>query len=889
MNLRPGTRLAAYEVVGSLGAGGMGEVYRAHDTRLHRDVAIKVLPGAFATDPERLARFEREAQLLAALNHPNIAQVFGVLDATDVGVQALVMEIVDGEDLAARLARGPLAPGEALPIAVQIAEALDAAHECGIVHRDLKPANVKLREDGTVKVLDFGLAKARGGATTVEGSGRVPDDAGNSPTFTSPVAITQMGLIMGTAAYMAPEQAKGKAVDKRADIWAFGCVLYEMLSGRRPFEGRDVSETLASVLAREVDWSALPPTTPPRVVALLRACLQKDTKQRLRDIADAKMHLSDGPLEVTSRAVPTARAHLGGLLPWAVVAAVAVGALAIAVPAWRRAPAPTPGAIRFVVPSGSQIAVTNPVLAPDGSFLVFGTDRLYVRRLSDLSARPLPGTEHAVNPFISLDGKWVGFFADGKIKKIAVAGGEPVDVVSADEDSPGAGWGPDDRIYFSRGWNRAALVAVPSDGGPLTEVSTLDTAAGERGHWWPQALPGGRHMLFTVWYAAAGLSESKVAVLDLQTGRHRVLFPGALARYAAGHVLYSRAGAYNLAPFDVRTMTLTGEPQAVLPDALGLSPDGTAVLPFSLSADGTVAYVAGSIAPEVEMIWMGADGRETSTGRRMPVYSLATLSPDGRRVAFTRPYGGTMQVVVTDLASGADQRLSATGMNWAPIWHPDGRRVAFITMRKGDFDVMSQLVDGSPEEVIESSDIDESPEAWLPDGRLVLKTWQADGTTSVLLLDPARGARTPLVTGTFGKESSDVSPDGRWLAIVANPSGAYQVHVRSLSGSGGFQQISSGDVASIGGVHWAPSGRRLFYLRRWELVAATLVERDGTLVTETQQVIARVPRGSAIVGVSPDGKRTLIAKPVDSSSPIPPGVRVVVNGLTDSPGLRIQP
>ena len=254
---------------------------------------------------------------------------------------------------------------------------------------------------------------------------------------------------------------------------------------------------------------------------------------------------------------------------------------------------------------------------------------------------------------------------------------------------------------------------------------------------------------------------------------------------------------------------------------------------------------------------MGADGRETSTGRRMPVFSLATLSPDGRRVAFTRAYGGTMQVVVTDLASGADQRLSATGMNWAPIWHPDGRRVAFITMRKGDFDVMSQPVDGSPEEVIESSDIDESPEAWLPDGRLVLKTWQADGTTSILLLDPARSARTPLVTGTFGKESSDVSPDGRWLAIVANPSGAYQVHVRSLSGSGGFQQISSGDVASIGGIHWAPNGLRLFYLRRWELVAATLVQRDGTLVTETQQVIARVPRGSTIVGVSPDGKRTL--------------------------------
>ena len=883
MNLQPGTRLAAYEVVGSLGAGGMGEVYRARDTRLQRDVAIKVLPQTFASDPERLARFEREAQLLAALNHPNIAQVFGVLDASDVGVQALVMELVDGEDLAARLGRGPLAVVDALPIAAQIAEALDAAHECGIVHRDLKPANVKLREDGTVKVLDFGLAKAMD-ATTVEASGRVPYDLVNSPTFTSPVAMTQMGLILGTAAYMAPEQAKGKAVDKRADIWAFGCVLYEMLSGRRPFAGSDVSETLASVLAREVDWSALPPTTPPRIVWLLRACLQKDPKHRLRDIGDAKMHLTDGPLEGSNVAAPPPRSRLVALLPWAVTGAVALGAAAVAVPAWRRAPVTSAGTVQFVVPTVSETTVTTPVLAPDGSFLVFAADRLYVRQLADLTTTPLPGTEHAENPFISLDSKWVGFFADGRIKKVAVAGGEPVDVVAAEADSPGAGWGPGDRIYFSRGWNGAALVAVPSDGGALTEVSTLDTTARERGHWWPQALPDGRHVLFTVWYAAAGLSESKVAVLDVQTGRHRVLFPGALARYAAGQVLYYRAGRYQVAPFDLEAMILAGDPQAVLPDAQGLAPGGSPQHPISVSADGTVAYLAGSIAPEVEMVWIGTNGDETPTGRRMHVHSTADLSPDGRRVAFGRPQGGTMQVVVADLASGDEQRLSAPGMTWSPIWHPDGQRLAFVSMRNGDFDVVSQRIDGSPEEVIESSDIDESVEAWLADGRMVVKNWQADGSTSVLLLDPAPGSRTTLITGSFSTEEMDVSPDGGWLAFVANPSGAFHVHVRALSGAGGYPQVSTGSLASEGGVRWAPRGNRIFYIRRWELVAATLVERDGTLVVEKEVVIARVPPRSALVGLSPDGERALIARPTSTASSIPPGVRVIVNGLPD--GLR---
>ena len=541
MPLAAGSRIGPYEIVGPLGAGGMGEVYRARDAKLNREVAIKILPEAFAGDAERLARFNREAQSLAALNHPNIAAIYGMESpwAGSGQAHALVMELVEGDDLSALIHKSgalenqgaPRTAGipldDALPIARQIADALEAAHEQGIIHRDLKPANIKVRPDGTVKVLDFGLAKA------MDPAGASGVDAMNSPTLTA--RATQMGMILGTAAYMAPEQAKGRAVDKRADIWAFGAVLFEMLSGARAFSGDDVSETLASVLKDQPAISALPANIPPHVRQLLRRCLQKDPRQRLRDIGDARLLLDEDAGVPVPTVQAVARRGWVVAVPWVIAVAAVAGALAMVLPRWRAPAAPAASSVRFVIPGPSGLQArewsrTSPVLAADGSFVVYVTDRIYLRRVSEFASQELPGTANAVMPFLSPDGRWVAFYSDGKMKKISVSGGEPLEITEAAGDSPGGTFISNDRILFTSGWAKAALQTVSADGGQVTAASTLDVAAGERGHWWPHVLPDGRHVLFTVWYAATGLSASKIAVLDLDTGTHRVLFPGVLGK-----------------------------------------------------------------------------------------------------------------------------------------------------------------------------------------------------------------------------------------------------------------------------------------------------------------------------------------------------------------------
>ena len=539
--MTPGAQIGPYTIVAKLGEGGMGEVYRARDPKLKRDVAIKVLPADVANDRERLARFQREAEVLASLNHPHIAHVYGIEE------NALVMELVEGEDLSQRIARGPIPLDEALPIAKQIAEALEAAHEAGIVHRDLKPANVKVRPDGTVKVLDFGLAKAldQGSGTRDQGSG----DLANSPTITSP-AMTMRGVILGTAAYMAPEQAKGKAVDKRADIWAFGCVLYEMLTGRAPFGGETITDVIAAVVKSDPDWSALEASTPHQIRRLLARCLTKDPRARLRDIGDARVLFEEDERVQPLAIPPAARSRWAVVVPWAIAATAVIAAIAVAIPSWRTPTARTP--VRFLEPVLNPRIAPNPVLAPDGSFLVYVTDSLQHRRLSEVETREMPGTKGATAPFVSPDGRWIGFYANGKLKKIAVDGREPVEVAAVSADSAGAAFASSDRILFSPGWYRSAIQSVSADGGPVTPISTLDEAAGERGHWWPNVLPDGRHVLITIWYASMGLSTAKIAVLDLETRTHRVLFAGAMARYSSGHVLFFRAG--QVLPRTVRSL-----------------------------------------------------------------------------------------------------------------------------------------------------------------------------------------------------------------------------------------------------------------------------------------------------------------------------------------------
>ncbi|HUF23500.1 MAG TPA: protein kinase [Vicinamibacterales bacterium] len=877
MSLTAGTRIGPYEIVAPLGAGGMGEVYRARDTRLDRDVAIKILPPAFAADVERLARFEREAKTLASLNHPNIAQIYGIESTEATGniqpgrISALVMELVEGEDLSARIARGAIPVTEAMAIARQVIDALDAAHERGIIHRDLKPANIKVRDDGTVKVLDFGLAKA----LAPEGASATADVM-NSPTITSPA--TQLGMILGTAAYMAPEQAKGKPVDKRADVWAFGAVLYEMLTGRRAFPGSDVSETLASVLARDADYSALPADTPASIRSLLRACLQKERRDRLRDIGDAGWHLDASAGPIAAPPAPVSRARSLG---WVAAALVLIAAAGIGIASWRT-PAPGDGVVvRFVVPWGvAALTGSGPALSPDGRFFVFSDGaKVVVRDLSSFASRPLPGTEGAQHPFVSPDGKYVAFQAGGKLRKVAVAGGDPTEVGAMDDETPGAGWGYDGRIYFSRGWNDAPLVSVPADGGTPSDVSTLDRGNRERGHWWPHPLPDGRHVLFTVWYEAAGLSESKIAALDVGTGTHRVLFPGAMARYAAGHLIYYRAGAHYVVRFDVASMAATGEPRMILPDAFGLSPQGSGLMPVSIAANGTVAYLPGELYPEVQMTWVHPTGRQEPVAGTLRINGSAELSPDGRRVAMGRPQFGSSQVVVLDLVTGGEHRLAASGLNFDPVWSPEGQRLAFTSMRRGDFDIYAQRLDGSPEEAIDLEPVDLSPDAWMPDGRrLVAKEWLSDGTTSVLLLDPATKTRLPLITGPFSKSGSRVSPDGRWLALLANPGGAFHVYVRSLTESGALQQITAGAVSASAGLRWSPRGNRLFYFRGGDLVAATIDEREGRLYAR-ESVVAPLPPYSTLAGVSPDGERVLVVTRVEPATAIPSGFRIILNGL----------
>jgi eukaryotic-like serine/threonine-protein kinase len=886
-----GQRLGPYEVLDKLGEGGMGEVYRARDTKLDRDVAIKILPDAFAADPDRLMRFEREAKTLAALNHPNIAHVYGVEESGST--RALVMELVDGEDLASRIARpstwaqgvpssvggrGAVPLDEALSIARQVVEALEAAHEAGIIHRDLKPANIQVRRDGTVKVLDFGLAKPQAPGPGAQASGRVVE----SPTITSP-ALTMQGVILGTAAYMAPEQAKGRPVDKRVDNWAFGCVLYEMLSGSRPFAGDDLSETLAFVLTREVDWTALPASTPPTVRLLLRSCLEKNPKHRLRDIGDARLLLDQANTADVPRRSPPRIAAWRQALPWAIAAVATIAAVAAAfAAAWTsRVPERSAPVTRFALQTAGPGAISAPAVSPDGSFVAYSTDRIYYRRFSELEPRALGGTEGARNVFVAPDARWIGFYAEGKLKKVPLAGGDPQIITDVDGDTPGAAWSPDGRVYYSSGWNGSPLLSVAADGGAVKTVSTLDIAAGERGHWWPDPLPDGRHVLFTIWYAGAGVSEARVGVLDVQTGQHWALFPGAMPRYADGSLVYYAAGVYQLVRFDATSLTTTGEPVPILPDALGLAPQGTSVKPVSLAANGTVAYLADELYPERRIAWIDRQGQETPTGLSLRVDGDASLSRDGTRLALARPQSGVSHIWVYDVSGSGEQRLTFPGSSTSPYWHPDGQRVAFTSMRRGDFDIVVKSVDDLEAPIDLDDPVDESPHDWTPDGRhIIAKSWASDGATEIFLIDPVRRERTTLLAGAFEKGTVRLSRDGRWLAACANPAGAWNVYVRAFPGPAALQQVApSSRECGMGSIRWSRVKNELFLSPDGErLSVIEFEERAGRLAVLSDRVIARLPRRTALYDVSPDGQRLLVGIPT-STDRADGEIRVIVNGL----------
>ena len=816
MPLNVGSRLGHYDVTALIGEGGMGQVYQATDTKLNRQVALKILPEAFATDPDRLARFQREAQVLASLNHPNIAQIHGIEE--DEGTRALVLELVEGPTLAERIKQGPIPLDEALPIAKQIAEALEAAHEAGVIHRDLKPANIKVKDDGTVKVLDFGLAKALD--PSPEG------DPSRSPTLTA--AATQMGVIMGTAAYMSPEQARGKTVDRRADIWSFGVVLYEMLTGVRPFRGEDVSLTLASVMKSDVDVKTLPPALPETLRTVLRRCLEKDPLQRVRDIGDVRLAM-EGAFE-SAPSERTGARQLRQLQVWQrpAPAAVAIFALVVltAVGVWNLPRSTTPSRlVRFAIntPVGGPLAVQldraqgTIAFSPDGSRVVYRSGspqysggELYVRDLAQSEAVPLPGTDGALGPFFSADGEWVAFQdgQDNALKRVPVLGGAPLTICPLPGRLRGASWGPDGTIVF--GTTNSGLMWVPAVGGDPEPLTVLDAEQGEVGHWWPEVLPDGDSVLFTVWSG----SQSRIAVVSLDTGViHGLLPSGSSPLYAAtGHLVYAETaavlltGSLRVVRFDLDRLETIGSPVPVLEDvAMG----ATGVANYDLSDAGAIAYVSDAATQTAErtLVWVDRLGESEPLVEAMADYSLPRLSPDGGRVAVTIG-GATGDIWICDIGRACSPLTRQGG--WYPVWSPDGTQIAFSSTAAGDHDLYSIPADGSGDaELLLERPQNQYAISWSPDGGTLAfseLSVTSGGLDNFLL--PLDGEPEPFLVTEFDERSPTFSPDGRWIAYRSSMSGQMQLYARPYPGDGGRKLVSiEGGEEPV----WSRDSRQLYF------------------------------------------------------------------------------
>ena len=865
MSLSPGTRLGHYDVTSLLGEGGMGQVWQATDTQLNRQVALKILPDAFAADPDRLARFTREAQILASLNHPNIAAIHGIEEAE--GTRALVLELVEGPTLADRIAKGAIPVDEALPIAKQIAEALEAAHEAGVIHRDLKPANIKVREDGTVKVLDFGLAKALD--PNPEG------DPSQSPTLTA--AATQMGVIMGTAAYMSPEQARGKTVDKRADIWAFGVVLYEMLTGRRAFEGEDVSLTLSAVLQREPEWAVLPANVPHGLKTYLRRCLQKDPKQRVRDIGDMRLAF-EGAFETTAADTLAATpmqpgkwsSGVGHLIPWAIAAAAIVVAIVQTMPTSVDSGARM---TRFSVPLDDSDArdYRHIAIAPDGSRVVYG-DRLtalYTRELDEFDATPLPGTARARSPFFSPDGQSVGFFLDGELMSMSVRGGDPLPVGAASAPV-GAAWGDDGMILFSPAFT-GPLWQIPAAGGEPLQLTTLDRERGESGHIWPELLPDGRRALFTI-FGGAGLSDAQVAMLQLDTGDYEPLFDGAAARYApTGHLVYYRGGAYHAVPFDVAAGQRTGPDVPILSDVANLNPQGGSGVYFAFSKTGTLVSFAGA-EPVWQRLgrlaWVSRDGDVELLPFEPARFGALSLSPDRRLLALDRLDAGSQQLWIYDLDRETAAQLTRTGFNADPIWHAGGEKIAFLSLTRGSFDIRWSALDGSVvDQDLLSTEQDDAPTGWSADDQLLFVRYSANGDQDLWTMeaddpDSARPlVETPLVEVGF------LSLDGRWVAYQSGPT----LYVAAYPGLTGRVPVANEVLDSS----WSPGSSELFFRTAQGLHVVPYRVESGTFTPGQAALVLSSSELGRGWDVSADAERFLTDLPLDDEAEI--RIDVVLN------------
>jgi serine/threonine protein kinase/Tol biopolymer transport system component len=892
-----GTRFGPYEVLGRLGAGGMGEVYRARDPRLDRDVAIKILPSDFTDDPDRRARFEREARLLAALNHPNIAQIYGMEDTA--GVQALVMELVEGVTLD-RLIEGaadrasssrqerraahtpvresaaggapqrqavlpqggplrgaPLPLDQALDIARQIADGLEAAHEKGIIHRDLKPTNIAVTPDGTVKLLDFGLAKASAGEPVADRS---------QPTMMA-VEGTSPGMILGTPAYMSPEQTRGRLVDKRADIWAFGCVLYEMLTGRLAFARETASDTIAAILERDPAWETLSPTLPVGLHRLLRRCLEKDPKHRLRDIGDARIEIHEamaGPKTARPKAASDLRSTTGRRTR-----------RAEQMPATR---SPDQSLVRLSVDLGPDAVAglrTTAVLSPDGrrlAFLARGTDgrqRLATRLLEHAQPVLLAGTENAQDPFFSPNGEWLGFFADYKLKRVSVQGGSPVTLCEAPNDR-GASWADDDTIILAP-HIYGGLFRVPGSGGPLQALTHL--SEGEVAHAWPDILPGRQAVLFTGGTAAA----PNVQVFSFASGETKVVAgPGYRGRYLpSGHLVYVHHSTLFAVPFDTGSLEARGVPVPLLDDVADDAGDRTAH--FDCARDGTLVYLRGKAVSSARMIaWMDPSGKTEPLLETPGRYSFISPSPDGKRLAFAAGFPED-HIWVLDLHRGRPSRLTfATVGNQWPQWSPDGQHLVF-NAQNGDRPGSTLWwirADGAgePQRLLESAE-ELHPSSVAPDGRhIALHRRSAETLYDIVMLPldttdpehPRPGTPEIFLRTPVNEWGAVFSPDGRWIAYYSEESGTGEIYVRPFRGPGGPWLVSSG--SGIAGImaHWPRHGRALYYLSSDKHVMEVAYSAGThSFASEEPRTWSEVTIPFASFNLSPDGGRAIIVVPVD--------------------------
>ena len=879
MPLIPGNTLGHYQILGSLGAGGMGEVYRAKDTKLGRDVALKILPEAVSGDAERRARFAREARALAALNHPNIAQIHGFEDGEP---SALIMELVEGDDLSQRIRRGPIAYDEAIAIARQIGEALQAAHDRGIVHRDLKPANIKLRDDGTVKVLDFGLAKALDQGSGIGDQGSA--DISHSPTISSP-AMTLRGVILGTAAYMAPEQAKGRAVDRRADIWAFGCVLYEMLTGRKAFAGEDVSDTLASILKSDVDWTGVPP----RATRLLKKCLEKDPRKRLHDIGDAWDLLDDATQAPAAGVSPRSQ-----WLAWSLAALFALTTIALASMRFMAsAPAaPAMARFQFAAPPGNEFA-TYLSLSHDGRRLAFtaaDSDRntaLWVRDLDSLEARRLPGTDNATSPFWSPDGKFIAF-ADGRtLKKVDVSGGPPQKIADAPTTMGMGAWSRDGVIVVgTRGLG--PMYRVPSSGGTPVPLTDIDEAAKERGHSFPMLLPDQKRFLYvklTALQETQGLYIGSIDSAPAQQDRQRVLplalGPIALMQSAEGpRLLFMRDGSLMSQPFDPDRVQLSGDAQPV---AERIAIAGSFA---SFGAAGDVlAYRTGGAAgiTNEQLTWYSRGG--TVIGKIGDSLAITggpnsiAVAPDGRRaVLMVTSAQFTPDLWIVEFARGLVSRLTFTDDGEAaPVWAPDSRRLAY---RSGiaaslSFSLMVKDVDGTSDAAPPfGKPVAGVPNDWSSDGRFLLFTRGPDaGTLDLFALSIERKTEAALLQTPFSEGGARLSPDNRWIAYQSNESGQYEIYARPfVVGAEGTPSLGpKSRVSSSGGVvpRWRGDGREIIYRSLTGDFMAVDVKASGeTIDISLPQRLFPNVAGVHAWDVTADAQRLLLSVPVSANGAV---------------------